>query len=640
LARRLAAVLAILAIALPLAAVPTHAATIILVPHDFATIQAAVDAAANGDTIRVSPGTYVETVDFRGKAVTLESSTGRDATIIDGGRRGSVVTMLVAPGLSQVLRGFTVRGGYSGGFGGGGVQTTGGGSALIEDNLVSGNLGCPGAGITAQFSAATIQRNIISNNHPNCSGSPGGGGVEIGGAGTVRLVNNLITGNAAPSGSGGGGISLFAAGTPTITGNVITNNVGESQGGAISISNSSDAVITNNLMVGNRADVGGGVYWLVLFGATGPNLTNNTIAFNSAVAGTAVFADGFDGASRIVNNVLVGSGSQAVLECRVFIGAGPVPMIRFNDVLNTSGGGGYGGDCSDQTGLNGNIAADPLFLNVAEGDFHLRPGSPAVDAGTNDGAPTFDIEGNPRPLDGSGRGVAIADMGAYELVPVGPVLHSLALNGTTAFAEAPDAAKLNLTGDWTVETWFKDETAGGYNHPFAKLVSKADRNLSPEVTYMIVIGNNVLRAGVQHDNVSIYAEADLSATTANAWHHVAAAFTRSTQHIVVFLDGVQVAEQTLGVLSDGNTVPVGMGRGGTGGYYFTGKLDDVRIWNTARTGAEVAANMAAEFSSAPAGLIANWKFDEASGTTAADSTAAPDNATLNGGATFSTDVHP
>jgi len=222
----------------------------------------------------------------------------------------------------------------------------------------------------------------------------------------------------------------------------------------------------------------------------------------------------------------------------------------------------------------------------------------------------------------------------------GPVLHSLALNGTTAFAEAPDAAKLNLTGDWTVETWFKDETAGGYNHPFAKLVAKADRNLSPEVTYMIVIGNNVLRAGVQHDNVSIYAEADLSTTTANAWHHVAAAFTQSTQHILVFLDGVQVAEQTLGVLSTGNTVPVGMGRGGTGGYYFTGKLDDVRIWNTARTGAEVAANMAAEFTSAPAGLIANWKFDEATGTTAADSTAAPDDATLNGGATFSTDVHP
>jgi hypothetical protein len=239
---------------------------------------------------------------------------------------------------------------------------------------------------------------------------------------------------------------------------------------------------------------------------------------------------------------------------------------------------------------------------------------------------------------GSGAGLQSAEL--YASSAATPPLHSLALNGTTAYAEAPDAAKLNLTGDWTVETWFKDETAGGYNHPFAKLVAKADRNASPEVTYMIVIGNNVLRAGVQHNNVSIYAEADLATTTANAWHHVAAAFTRSTANLTVYLDGVQVAEQTLGVLSDGNTVPVGMGRGGSGGYYFTGKLDDVRIWNTSRTASEIAANMAAEFSSAPAGLIANWKFDEASGTTAADSTPAPDNATLNGGATFSTDVHP
>jgi hypothetical protein len=223
---------------------------------------------------------------------------------------------------------------------------------------------------------------------------------------------------------------------------------------------------------------------------------------------------------------------------------------------------------------------------------------------------------------------------------VGPVLHSLAVNGTTGYAEAPNVAKLNVTGDWTLETWFKDEHASGYNHPFAKLVSKADRNASAEVTYMIVIGNNEMRAGVQHNNQSIYASADLSALGAKEWHHAAASFTRSSQFLILYIDGIEVASQTLGVMSDGNTVPVGMGRGGTGGYYFTGKLDDVRIWNVARTASEIAANFTTEFSSAPAGLIANWKFDEATGTTAADSTAAPDNATLFGGATFSTDVHP
>jgi hypothetical protein len=628
LARRLGAALAILAIALPIAAHPTRAATVIMVPRDFATIQSALDAASDGDTVRVSPGTYVETVDFHGKSLTLESTAGRDATVIDGDARGTVVTMLgFSPVTSQVLRGFTIRGGEA--LAGGGVATRFGGAILIEDNLISGNRGCTGVGIYAQFSNATIRRNVISNNRESfCTGGDGGG-VYIGGAGTVHLLNNLISGNFADF---AGGVALNAAGAPTIAANVIVGNTSLYWAGGLLGVNDTNAVVINNLIAGNRSDSGGGVYWLVPYGS----FINNTIAFNSASRGSAVFAETF---GTVMNNVFVGSGSAAVFDCGTYGGVTP-SRIRFNDVFNTSDGPSYGGVCPSQTGINGNIAVDPLFANVAGGDFRLRPGSPAVDAGTNDGAPTSDIEGNPRPLDGSGRGVAITDMGAYELVPVGPILHSLALNGTTAYAEAPDAAKLNLTGDWTIETWFKDETDGGYKHPFAKLVAKADRNVTGETTYMIVIGNGALRAGVQHDNQSIYAEADLSSLSANAWHHVAASFTRSTQILKVYLDGTQVAEQVLGVLSDGNNVPVGIGRGGTGGYYFTGKLDDVRIWNTARTGAEIAANYLAEFSAAPAGLVANWKFDEATGTTAADSTTAPDNATLTGGATFSTDVHP
>ena len=59
----------------------------------------------------------------------------------------------------------------------------------------------------------------------------------------------------------------------------------------------------------------------------------------------------------------------------------------------------------------GNMVKDPLFILPAwgrTGDYHLQPGSPAIDAGTATGAPTVDLEGNPRP---AGTGY---DIGAYE----------------------------------------------------------------------------------------------------------------------------------------------------------------------------------------------------------------------------------
>src|SRR5713226_3054867 len=65
--------------------VPASASTVFDVPGNFPTIQAAIDAAANGDTVVVEPGTYFENIDFKGKLITVRSSQGPSVTTIDGG---------------------------------------------------------------------------------------------------------------------------------------------------------------------------------------------------------------------------------------------------------------------------------------------------------------------------------------------------------------------------------------------------------------------------------------------------------------------------------------------------------------------------------------------------------------------------
>src|SRR6516225_56407 len=100
------------------------AASIIHVPADQPTIQGAISAASNGDTVQVAAGTYVENLNFLGKAITVTSDQGPDVTIIDGNQAGSVVTFASGEGLQSVLNGFTVRNGNaaSSALDGGGIR--------------------------------------------------------------------------------------------------------------------------------------------------------------------------------------------------------------------------------------------------------------------------------------------------------------------------------------------------------------------------------------------------------------------------------------------------------------------------------------------------------------------------------------
>src|SRR5437899_321870 len=90
-----------------------NAGNTIHVPLNQPGIQAGIDAAANGDTVLVASGTYFENINFHGKAITVTSEQGPGVTVIDGGARDSVVTLVSGEGPSSMLSGFTVQNGLS-----------------------------------------------------------------------------------------------------------------------------------------------------------------------------------------------------------------------------------------------------------------------------------------------------------------------------------------------------------------------------------------------------------------------------------------------------------------------------------------------------------------------------------------------
>jgi hypothetical protein len=157
------------------------------------------------------------------------------------------------------------------------------------------------------------------------------------------------------------------------------------------------------------------VSWIVPEGSRGPILVNNTIADNNATSnGSGVFTEGFGAQTELTNNIILAKPGQAGLYCRGSNGQNP-PIIRSNNIFG-AGGMAYGGACSDRTGTDGNISADPLFANPTQGDYHLQQGSPSIDAGYNQAPnlPDTDIDGDPRILDGNGDENAIVDMGVDE----------------------------------------------------------------------------------------------------------------------------------------------------------------------------------------------------------------------------------
>ena len=165
--------------------------------------------------------------------------------------------------------------------------------------------------------------------------------------------------------------------------------------------------------------------------------------------------------------------------------------------------------------------------------------------------------------------------------------------------------------------------------------------VSAGVPYFASVDSGLLYVGLRSGGTGRTVTFNLvsAGITPNAWHHLAASFDGGTRILTVYIDGVQRAQGALTSGSTTNNLPLIVGRSGTVGDYWLGKVDDLWVWNVVRTGTQIVANYQTEIGPT-AGLVGDWHFNEGSGTTAADSTTPAESFTLLGGAGWSNDVHP
>jgi hypothetical protein len=363
----------------------------------YCSIQTAIDNAVDTDEIVVAPGTYIETINFLGKAIALRSSDGSEVTTIDALGMGRVVTCISGEGPDTILDGFTITGGNTGGLGGGMLNQ--GSSPTVTNCTFAGNQACPisggGGGMANLNGSPTVTDCAFTD---NLAGLFGGGMVNFNSSPTV--TNCTFGGNT--SNNNGGGMSNGSS-SPVLTDCTFTGNTALSGGGGMSNGSGSSPILTNCILHGNTAGEGGGA--MHNFGSS-PTLINCTFTRNldGPVGAGGIFNDGFNSSVTLVvlNCVFWDNFENQIRE----VGENSDTTVLYTNIQ------------SGWPGL-GNIDVLPMFVDLDNGDLRLQPASPCIDAGDNTALPKGvlrDLDGNPRFVADvcAGASGTTVDMGAYE----------------------------------------------------------------------------------------------------------------------------------------------------------------------------------------------------------------------------------
>jgi len=338
---------------------------------DAATIQAAIDAAADDDRIILTAGTFVgvgnRDVNFMGKAVTVTSQSGPEATIIDCEEMGRGFFFQNGEGAASVLSGITVENGLISGFGQRGCAVLcDGASPLISGNIFRSNSGAAGGAIACDHSAnPTISDNLITDNFAGdiTWAADDGGGIWIDNASAPVVMDNVISYN---QGQKGGGIYATWTTSPQISGNLVSDNGAVNEGGGIWCAGM-NAVIAGNVIYHNDANGAGGVF--IDFGPV--EIIDNTICENSGMGTGGLFISDGNFVCTVSRTIVAHSSSGDGILCSD-VAIFSCCLVYGNAGTNDLSFGVDGGN---------NLFAEPQFCGVVgSGILTLQSDSPCLPA--------------------------------------------------------------------------------------------------------------------------------------------------------------------------------------------------------------------------------------------------------------------
>jgi hypothetical protein len=459
------------------------------------SLRGEIAAASSGDTINFAPSLAGQTITLTQGELAISQSLdieglGANQLTVSGNSQSRVFD-ITASNASVTIAGLTISGGLSAA--GSGITNVGTltvNSCTLTGNVANNDFGgaienlgtltvnfCTLSGNAAYFGAAlanagtlAINNSAITGNsavgaplgYPTTSGyvAPAGngcgGGIYVFG-GTLSINSSTIADNEAIGGSdpvgnagtGAGGGLYIAGGTVTIDNSTLADNeaIGGNSGGNYApgngggIENQGGTVtIDNSTLAGNQAS-GNGYYSPGQGGAISNDagtvsINNSTIADNQAntLIGTLGGGNGggISGALQMYDTILADNTASYAPDLD-----GNVTSLGHNLIGNTAGGSGFA--ASDL--LNVNPQLGPLQNNGGPTQtMALLPGSAAINAGDNTGAPAFDQRGTgfPRVVNG------IIDIGAFE------VQSNSSQTGSLAVSAFPSPIQAGTSGSFTV----------------------------------------------------------------------------------------------------------------------------------------------------------------------------------------------